>query len=184
MHRIFVSLTAMAVGIAALSSTAHAQFNTPFKGKQFKGNLMTAYLPCTTPDTTTDDAIPACTTPVRSTPSCGWGGGQGKIQLKMQTVGNVDTRIKLTSLDAACEGLTLTVQAMVRRTGHWCSGNVCQTVDTPAALGTCAVQHQTCKINGQLNLPGGPNIGQTEILDLAILNGTSRVFDVGLVKSQ
>src|SRR5262245_58988364 len=82
MQRTIVGLAAIALGLGLAAGSAHAQFNTPFKGKQFKGNLMTAYTACTAPDTTTDDAVPACTAFVRSDSNCGYGGGQGKIQLK------------------------------------------------------------------------------------------------------
>ena len=104
MHRFLTSLMALAIGVGVIASTAHAQFNVPFKGKQYKGNLMIGYAPCTAPDTVTDYAQPACSSAVRTDTGCGYGGGQGKIQIKGQTVGNYDARLKITSLDAACEG--------------------------------------------------------------------------------
>ena len=181
MHRILTGLAAIAVGLGVMATSAHAQFNTPFKGKQFKGNLMTTYQACTAPDTQTDDLVPACSTIVRGDSNCGFGGGQGKIQLKGQTVGNYDARLKLVSLDAACEGKTLTFQANVRRTGRYCAGNVCTVVDTTFQFGSCVVQHNICKFGGQFNFPGGPGDGETEFKDVYVNDGPNRVFDIGLV---
>ena len=181
MHRILTGLAAIAVGLGVMATSAHAQFNTPFKGKQFKGNLMTGYNACTAPDTVTDDAQSACSAVSRTDTGCGYGGGQGKIQLKGQTVGNYDARLKLVSLDAACEGQTLTFQARVRRTGRYCSGNVCTVGDTTFQFGSCVVQHNICKFGGQFNFPGGPSDGETEFLDVYVMDGPNRAFTIGLV---
>lgn len=184
MQRMITSLMALAIGVGVMASTAHAQFNTPFKGKQFKGNLMTGYGPCSVPDTVTDDAVSACATVVRTDNGCGYGGGQGKIQIKGQTVGNYDARLKLTSLDAACEGQTLSFFATVRRTGRFCGGNVCTVVDSTKQFGSCTVMHNVCKFGGQFTFPGGQGTGQTEFLDVYVMHGLNRAFTVGLVHNQ
>jgi hypothetical protein len=183
MHRIIFGLAAIALGLSLAAPSAHAQYNTPFKGKQFKVNLMTTYEPCTAPDTTTDDGFPACTTIVRTDTTCGWGGGQGKIQLKTQTVGNYGARLKLTSLDAACEGETLQFIANVRRTGHYCSGNVCTIQDQQYQFGSCIVQHRLCKVSGIFVWPGGQGNGNTELKDIWVMHNGLRVFDMGLVEN-
>ena len=181
MQRILIGLAALAVSLGVMTTSAHAQFNSPFKGKQFKGNLMVAYNPCTAPDTQADDNTPACTTIARSDTNCGYGGGQGKIQLKSQTVGNYDARLKLVTLDAGCEGKTLDFVAVVRRTGRYCSGNVCALADQTFQFGQCVVQHNVCKFGGQFTWPGGPGTGNTEIKDIYVTDGPNRVFDIGLV---
>jgi hypothetical protein len=183
MQRFITGLAVIALGLTVAASTAHAQFNSPFKGKQFKGNLMTTYNACTAPDTTTDDSVPACSTIVRTDTNCGYGGGQGKIQLKTQTVGNYDARLKLVTLDTGCEGKTLTFQAVIRRTGHYCAGNICTIQDTTFQFGQCTVSRGVCKFGGQFNWPGGPGQGNTEIKDIYVMDGATRVFDIGLVKS-
>ena len=183
MPRLTTGLAAIAMGLSVLASSANAQFNTPFKGKQFKGNLMTTYEACSAPDTLTDDGVMACTTLVRSNLNCGYGGGQGVIQLKTQTVGNYDARVKITSLDAACEGRTLSFRAVVRRTGRYCGGNVCTVEDTTFQFGSCLVQHSICKFGGQFTWPGGPGTGETELKDVYVMDGANRAFDIGLVKN-
>ncbi len=181
MQRTIVGLAAIALGLCLAAGSAHAQFNTPFKGKQFKGNLMTAYNPCTAPDTTTDDSVAACSTFTRSDSNCGYGGGQGKIQLKTQTVGNYDARLKLVTLDAGCEGKTLTFHAVVRRTGRYCAGNICQVQDQDFQFGSCVVMRGVCKFGGQFVWPGGPGTGNTEFQDMYVKDGANRAFDIGLV---
>ncbi len=181
MQRTITGLVAIALGLTVLATTAHAQFNTPFKGKQFKGNLMTTYEPCTAPNTMTDDSVPACTTVVRTDPNCGYGGGQGKIQLKAQTVGNYDARLKLVTLDAGCEGKTLSFVAVVRRSGRYCGGTICTAQDTTFQFGQCVVSRGVCKFGGQFTWPGGPGTGNTEFKDIYVTDGPLRVFDIGLV---
>ena len=183
MQRIITGLAAIALGFSVVASTAHAQFHAPFKGKQVKGNLMSAFEPCTVPDTTTGDGHQACTAMVRSDPSCGFGGGQGKIQLKMQTIGNADARIKLQNLDSGCEGETLGFVANVRRTGQFCGNAKCTIVDTVFTFGNCVVPRNACTFSAQFTWPGGTTDGETEILDMYVLHGADRVFDVGLVQN-
>jgi hypothetical protein len=166
--RRFVTVAASfaVVGLLA-ASPALALHNQPFKGKNFKVNLMTAYLPCTSPDTTTDDGVAACSTLQRSDPLCGFGGGQGKVQLKSLTVGNQAYRIKVTGLDSFCEGQTLNFLISYRKTGHLCAGNNCSTVDVvDQPLGSCSVQHGLCKTSGALFLPGTAEVGEIEIMDV------------------
>jgi hypothetical protein len=186
MQRIITGLAIIALGLTVAASTAHAQnFNSPFKGKQFKGNLMTTYSACTAPDTMTDDNVQACSTIVRVDDNCGFGGGQGKIQLKTQTVGNYDARLKLVTLDQGCEGRNLDFMGTVRRTGHYCGGNICTVVDSTFQIGTCKVLRGVCKFGGQFVWPGGTAQGNTEFVDIFVKDNASglRVFDIGLVKS-
>lgn len=175
-------LAAAAIGL--LASTALATHNQPFKGKSFKVNLMTAYEPCAAPDTVTDDAVSACSVPVRSDPTCGYGGGQGRIQLKMLTVGKVAFKVKLTTLEAGCEGQVLHFVTTLRRTGHHCGGTACTVVDaTDFEFASCVVQGATCVGNGQVLFPGGVNLGQIEFKDISVKRAGLRTFDTGIVNS-
>jgi hypothetical protein len=168
-----------------VASQAMALHNQPDKGKNFKVNLMTAYEPCTSPDTVTDDAVPACSTLQRSDPTCGFVGGQGKVQLKSLTVGNQAYRIKMNGLDVACSGQTLNFFISYRKTGHLCNGGItsCTTQDVLAhALGGCVVDDRgKCKLSGAQFLPGGANIGQIEILEVYVERTGLRSFNTGLI---
>jgi hypothetical protein len=187
MQRFVTGLATITLSLGVMVSTAHAQnFNTPFKGKQFKGNLMTTYAPCTAPDTVSDDNVPACSMIVRTDLDCGFDGGQGKIQLKTQTVGNYDARIKLGTLDAGCEGRTLDFFGVVRRTGAYCGGNICTAQDSTFKFGSCRVFHAACAFGGQFVWPGGTSEGNTEFKDIYVTDNATglRVFDMGLVKAR
>lgn len=166
-----------------VASQAMALHNQPDKGKNFKVNLMTAYEPCTSPDTVTDDAVPACSTLQRSDPTCGFVGGQGKVQLKSLTVGNQAYRIKMNGLDVACSGQTLNFFISYRKTGHLCAGTACTTEDVVAhPLGSCSVSDNgVCKVNGSLFLPGGADVGQIEILEVWAERLGLRSFNTGLI---
>jgi hypothetical protein len=184
MRRVLSTIGVVSVVLGLSTSGAFAQINQPFKGKTFRGNLMTTYQACTAPNTTSDDAQGACTPPVRVTATCGFGGGQGKVQMKHVTVGKVSFRAKLTGLDAGCEGANLTVVATLRRSGQFCAGGFCtlvDLVDTP--IGACVVSKGSCSANGQIILPGGTTFGQTEIKDVAVLHSGVRAFDLGIVQN-
>lgn len=186
MHRTLTSAALAAVVGLLAASPALAVHNQPFKGKNFKVNLMTAYNPCTTPNTTTDDGVPACSTLDRSDPVCGFDGGQGKVQIKSLTVGNQAFRIKLNGLNETfCSGQTLNFFISYRKTGHLCNGGItsCTTQDVLAhALGGCVVDDRgKCKLSGAQFLPGGANIGQIEILEVYVERTGLRSFNTGLI---
>jgi hypothetical protein len=175
-------LTATLLGVGLAASPVLAFHNQPFKGKNFKVNLMTAYEPCTAPDTVTDDGVSACSTLQRSDPLCGFGGGQGKVQLKSLTVGNIAFRIKLNGVDDPCDGETINFFLSFRKTGHHCAGASCTTVDViDYPLGACFVTRNVCKASGALFLPGGAQLGQIEILDVHAERLGNRVFTPGLI---
>jgi hypothetical protein len=184
MHRTLTSAALAAVVGLLAASPALAVHNQPFKGKNFKVNLMTAYNPCTTPNTTTDDGVPACSTLDRSDPVCGFDGGQGKVQIKSLTVGNQAFRIKLNGLNETfCSGQTLNFFISYRKTGHLCAGTACTTEDVVAhPLGSCSVSDNgVCKANGALFLPGGADVGQIEILEVWAERLGLRSFNTGLI---
>ena len=182
MRKLFV-FTAVAVSLSAIAATqTHAFLNQPTKGKNFKVNLMTAYQPCTTPNTMTDDGKQACSPLVRLNPNCGFDGGLGKVQLKAQTVGNTAFRIKLTGLDQFCENAVLNFFISFRKTGIHCGIDECTMVDQiGATLGSCNVSHGLCSTAGQLFLAGGADKGQVEILEVYVEENGIRTFNSGLI---
>ena len=176
-------VVAVAFGLSTVAATqAHAFLNQPTKGKNFKVNLMTAYAPCTAPNTMTDDGKPACSPLVRLNPNCGFDGGLGKVQLKALTVGNTDFRIKVTGLDQFCEGAVLDFFISFRKTGVHCGTSECTLVDQVGVkLGSCSVQNSLCATAGQLFLPGGADRGQVEILEVYVEEDGVRTFNSGLI---
>jgi hypothetical protein len=176
-----IGLLALLAGLGVVTSPALALHNQPFKGKNFKINLMTAYAPCTSPNAMTDDGLDACV-PVRSDPSCGFGGGQGKVQLKALTIGNTSFRIKINGLDQFCEGQVLQFYISYRKTGHHCGGNSCTTVDVVNhPLGSCSTHNSVCKTSGAIFLPGGAQAGQVEILNVHAEHNGVPAFTTGLI---
>jgi hypothetical protein len=173
---------ALGTAVWLAANTALALHNQPFKGKSFKTNIVTGYEPCTTPNTVTDDGLPACNPPQRTDPICGFGLGQGKLQLKAQSVGNTAVRVKLNGLDPGCEGTVLTFAASLRRTGHHCGATPCTLVDAvEVPIGACAVQRATCKASGHLVFPGGTSAGQIEIREIVVRRGGLRAFRIGII---
>ena len=63
----------------ALTAVAWATHDEPGKGGSAKAALVTAYEPCTAPNTTTSGLAPfaACSPPVRSDPECGFNSAVG-----------------------------------------------------------------------------------------------------------
>jgi hypothetical protein len=180
MRRIAFVATLIATGLVA--SSAFGLHNQPFKGKSFKINVVTAYEPCTAPDTLTNDGQPACSVPVRSDPGCGFGGGQGKIQLKSLTVGNTGFRVKLNGLDPPCENQVINFVISFRKTGHHCNGASCTMVDViDHPFSACSVINGVCKDNGALFLPGGADIGQIEIIEVRGERLGNRTFATGVI---
>jgi hypothetical protein len=184
MRRIVISAAFLAAAALLASSPAQALHNQPFKGKNFKVNLATSYAECTAPDTTTDDGVDACSTLVRTDPTCGFFGGQGKVQLKSLTVGNQAFRIKMNGLEPACTGQTLNFFITYRKTGELCGGGLvsCTTENVTQQLGACSVDpNGICKVNGAIFLPGGANVGQIEILEVHAERLGLRSFSTGMI---
>ncbi len=177
-----VALAATVAALAISASTVLAVVNQPDKGKNFKVNMMTAYEPCTAPNTTTDDGIPACTPPVRINTICGFDGGLGKVQLKSLTVGKTDFRIKMNGLATACEGAVLNFFISFRKSGTHCGIADCTMVDVIGhPIGGCEVSNHSCKLSGQSFFPGGADAGQFEILEVYAEQNGVRSFSTGLI---
>ena len=173
MRTIVNGIMVTATGIGLLAGVAPADHNEPFKAKAVKVNLVTAYEPCTSPNTMTDDNIQACAPPVRSDPLCSFSGGQGSVQIKTIDQRGFQIKLKVKGLEEACDGATLTFLASARNTSHNCAGIPCTAVDQPSvSLGTCTVQRGVCIVFGVLIFPGGAERGGVEMNNIILKRGT------------
>jgi hypothetical protein len=141
MSKIVNSVLVAAIAIGVTAGAALAQYNEPNVAKAVKGSIVTAYQPCTTPNTTTSNATPACTV-VRNDPICGFAGlGHGLMFLKSKGTTGWAVKIVLLGLEDACKNQTLHFYATLRTTTNDCAQSPC-TVDTPNVdLGSCIVTH-------------------------------------------
>src|SRR6266850_6272423 len=95
------------VASALLSRPVLAQFNEPGTAKAVKVSVVTAYEPCTTPNTVTSDLTPACTA-VRSDPVCGFvGAGHGLMYFRTKGSTGWAVKIVLLNLEDNCIGETI-----------------------------------------------------------------------------
>jgi hypothetical protein len=190
MHRIAqgVLVTVVAVGLSTPITSTAAQ-NEPKTAKTFKGSIVVAYEPCTSPDTVTDAATQACSTPVRSDPACGFGTsnglpkGKGQLLIKSKDLQGWLVKLKLLNVEDACDGQQMHFDVTYRSTGHNCGGSDCTAVNQTATIADCTVERGVCKINVPVtNLPPDIiNSGGTELVDMYVRHGSLRAFDVGLL---
>jgi hypothetical protein len=183
--RTLVSTFAIAAWISVAPSAHATHANPGAKAKKVIADLVVAYEPCTAPDTVTDgSAFPACATPVRSDPLCGFG-ANGKGQLKIKASGTrLRIGFKLTGLDVPCEGEIMGVVFRWRVTGHQCGGAAC-TVDETTYMpgyGGCTVTGGVCVLTSTGDLPALSSGGQTgvEFIGADIVRaGTITTFRTG-----
>jgi hypothetical protein len=193
MPQVIVRIVVAAAGVGFLATSAGAQ-NEPAQAKSIKGSVLTAYEPCTAADTTTADGFPACSTPVRSNPGCGFaphnGQPHGKGQVQVKTVAGRGWSVKLhvLGLEAACEGEQLDLVVSYRTTARACGDAFCTGVDRSATLASCTVERGSCKTN----VPSGtPTLNQadinaasgSELRDLVVTNNGLRTFVIGIVSA-
>jgi hypothetical protein len=178
-------VTATWLGTAAPARATHA--NPGSKSKKITADLVVAYEACAAPDTTTDGSgFAACSTIVRSDPSCGYGpSGKGKLKITSSTSrAQVKVGFKLTGLDAGCEGSVMGVLFHWRVTGDLCSGASC-TVDETSYMpgyGACTVTAGACTLSATSDLPALPADGRTgvELIGAEIVrDGTITSFRPG-----
>lgn len=179
--------------VGLLTSAAFADHNEPKVAKSIKGNVVTAYEPCTAPDTITDSdkgSLLACSVPVRSDPTCGFGTlnglpkGKGQLQLKSLDDRGWSIKLKLLGLEQpACDGETMTFVVTYRATAHNCGGMACTAADQTVELAHCTVERGVCKINVpthpllyDLRAPGG-----TEVLRFSVTHNSLRAFEIGML---
>ena len=179
---------------------AGATHDEPAKAKAMKVPLVTAYAPCTAPNTLTDGPIPAlaCAPPVRSDALCGFENrGVGKALGVARANGDVRLVFTLQGLGPGCDGRRLCATADVRSTTDRCQGFPCPAVDlvnvtTVSDSNCCTVVGGSCKIRTTVNseVIGTLEPGETAGLEvlgcgLTRIDGpnlpTGRTFSCGLL---
>ncbi len=146
-----------------LARRAGAQHDEPKRAKSVKAALITAYDPCTSPNTTTQGstiAIPACSPPVRSDSECGFQGpffksGYAKASGVTTPVGDFRLSFVAKNLNPGCEGRKLCALAAVRVTTDRCELKPC-TFDLPqwyvdSVTGCCVVAGGECRVSTSIN---------------------------------
>jgi hypothetical protein len=127
-----------------------------------KAPLVTAYLPCLNPNTTTNGfpALPACYPAARADDLCGFAGpnflvGYGKASGKSRPNGDFKIDITAKGLNGGCEGQTLCGVVRVRATTHRCAEGPCTVSDldfmntSPTAC--CSVVSGVCVVSTTIN---------------------------------
>jgi hypothetical protein len=181
----FACFMAGAAYLGVGADVAIADHNTPRKAKNLKAELVTSYLPCTTPNTT-GGGLPACTPPERSNPSCGFGPvGSGKFILAVQRRPNgIRPKLILRGLDAGCEGKTLRLRFTTRVTYDNCGGASCTLEEEFGAEGTdCLVANGRCTGMGSFTFQEGLlwNLAIVDCGVFEVADALVRTFDCGLL---
>ena len=165
-------MTGAVVAVVMLSGAVAASHNEPARAKTFKGSFVTAYEPCTDPDTTTADGLPACTA-VRSNPDCGFGPrGSGTFNA-VARADVVGVAITLYGLETGCENHTLQALVDLSFTGDACvNGEPCTTATGPRTLTAgCQVIAGKCRMKADVFLvPLGLAGAGVTVLDLRIMD--------------
>ena len=144
----------------ALSSGSHDE---PKRAKSVKAALITAYEPCTLPNTVTQGSsltIPACSPPARSDPECGFQGafftaGYAKASGVTTPIGDFRLSYVAKNLNPGCEGRKSCAVAEVLVTTDQCQMKPC-TFDLPqwfvdSVTGCCIVAGGQCRVSTSIN---------------------------------
>ncbi len=178
--------------VALTASSAMALLTTgdvPSKAKGLKGEFVTGYEPCSTPNQSSFPPIvlPGCT-PVRSDSVCEFGSkGAGKFGA---TVSKTDVKLSASFSGLSCTaGTILTVGTTTNVTTEDCTAGDC-TLIVPAnfPIGTCTVDTKGgCKISGTVEGFLGNTtvfkdgkIVNIEIQAINVLRGANRPFAAGV----
>jgi hypothetical protein len=121
--------------LAVKAGFAFEAHDEPPRARAFSGGLITAYEPCTAPNTLTQgtSAVPACSPPERSDPVCGFGNvvdspGKGKVRAEIRQ-GEVSMSTSALGLTSGCEGHRLCGVVVLRVTTSRCNAQPCTTQD-------------------------------------------------------
>jgi hypothetical protein len=174
--------------LIAMGSPAVADHVQPARARVFKGTLVTAYAPCTTPNTATTPTEvngltwPACTPAVRENPTCGFG-PDGSGQVEFRTSGDkIGVKVKVRGLDAGCEGTLIAVNFLFDVTGDLCDGATC-TLPFESSWGACTVTEGRCSMGDNSRFfflsPGGRSGMVPRAVDV-YSNGV-RAFQLGVL---
>jgi len=164
-RRSFVSRAPVVVTLLlahAMSASIAGAHDEPKRARLIRAPLVTAYEPCTAPNTFTggDIPIPACAPPKRSDTECGFQGpyfkaGYGKATAATKTLGDLRLSFVAEALGPGCEGRRLCAFASIRMTTDRCLVHPC-TVDLPnlyvdSPTGCCTVERGACRVSTSIN---------------------------------
>ncbi len=149
----------LAIGVA---TSARALHDEPKRAKTIKTPLVTAYRPCTAPNTHTIGvpSFEACVPALRVDDLCGFTdevylSGQGKAAGQAKPNGDFQVTVVARGLNPGCEGRTMCATVKVRATTHRCSEGACTTKDieligaSPSAC--CKVMSGNCSVQTTIN---------------------------------
>jgi len=148
--------------LVVVAARADAFHDEPRRAKTVKAPLVTAYQPCTSPNTQTlgFPALPACYPAQRMDDLCGFTSattlsGYGKASGKSKPNGDFAISISAKNLNTGCEGQRLCGIVRVRPTTHRCSQGPCTVMDmdftgsSPTAC--CTVVSGVCIVQTTIN---------------------------------
>ena len=157
------SVRSLALAVAfVVVGRAEAFHDEPKRAKAIKTPLVTAYEPCTNPNTQTlgTPPLPACVPAQRMDTVCGFTSGtflagHGKASGRSKPNGDFQVNVVAKGLNAGCEGRTLCGTIRVRATTHRCADGPCtvQDMDFTGASPTacCIVSSGTCVVQTTIN---------------------------------
>ena len=178
--------------MVATTAAALAGPNEPFKARIGRSDLVTAYSPCTAPNTTLQMSalpLPACGPALPNDSVCQFGShGVGTFKASASSGPDLTLSASLSGLGSGCIGRILCPVASIRLTTNDCSSgdpNGCTAIDvsniqlgTPDPLvGCCIVSPDgRCSLKARLSqvLPGVLASGQTYGLEV-VSAGVNRV---------
>jgi hypothetical protein len=152
------------VAAVALPHRATATHDEPGRGRAVKTPLVTAYHPCTAPNTVTRGAnpVPACTPPQKVDTLCGFDlpsqrNGSGKVSAVSLENGDIYLKVTARGLGIGCEGRRLCGTLSFRGTTDRCEqGESCTVIDlidwvADSSQGCCVVQGGFCRLKTTVN---------------------------------
>ncbi len=179
-------LACTTLGIAAVSA---GQVVGPQKAAEFRGAFVMAFEKCSVPNSTVAESfggdLTACSPPVRSDPTCGFGpGGSGRFLLAAGRRG-LKVTAKLSGLEPACEGQTLRMRVDARATTEACSPSPCTVTDVESSfvipVGPCLVRDGECRLGGAFPVADLPNVPVfVSVGEVSVNRGDLRSFVGGI----
>jgi hypothetical protein len=190
MRRAVFSIMGAVAGVSLLVGLAFADHNEPQSARRLQAELVTAYAPCTSPNTVTDDpgfpGFPACTPALREDPQCGFGStGSAEVTFQFRRDGEITATAAAAGLDMGCTGEQLNLFLEFQGTSDACSGGPCTLVSTAQTqfVGCIVTPEGVCRISftGPLSMPSQTGF---ELLGCGLLRvGAVRpAFKCGLLK--
>jgi hypothetical protein len=163
-HRKHIWTSLAVCAVLGLASSASATHDEPGRGRSVKSPLVTAYAPCTAPNTQTRgvNGVPACTPPQQVDKICGFDipsarNGNGKVSAVSLENGDIELKVVARGLGIGCEGRRLCGTLSFRGTTDRCvDGESCTVIDlidwvADSPAGCCVVQSGFCKLKTTVN---------------------------------